>query len=198
MDEVGEQAVGHIDPATGAEAETALGKEVTTEAHQTLPAFLENYATSVEGYAYVLPFVVSITQVVGRGAKDVLDTDYQLSPTSVKTATPKKISAAKLSELRQVFDYFRFFMHGAQRLPSIMLTAMITELEVLIAEAIKWAFRQRAELFRKIDRTVTIADLEGLGDINDLKDVFLEREIDELLRKSPKEQIEFCPKAVRY
>jgi hypothetical protein len=173
------------------EDETPPSSEAVSNAAFAAPEFLRNYVANVEGYIRILPVIVAVMGVVGRSAFEILDKDFNISNFKSDPALVSKLPTSKLAELGQALDYSRHFHHGSQRLPSIILTAIIAEFEVLLAEIVRWAFRQKPDLIRQIDKKIAVPELDSFSDLGELKQAFVEREIDDLLRRSPRDQIAF-------
>jgi hypothetical protein len=71
-----------------------------------------------------------------------------------------------------------------------MLSAIVAETEVFFAEMCKWCLQKQPNKIRAIKKTLEISDLDEAQSLIELRNLFIEKEIDEILRKNPQEQIE--------
>jgi hypothetical protein len=160
-----------------------------TSSNAAVPQFLVNYVQNIQGYRAFTPLFMAVLRGVGEDIRQALP-PLKDGERGVDIEYLKKLPPERLRDVETALEYASYYSGGVSRIPSIILTAMVAELEVLIAEAIKWSFRRKPEMVRSIDRKLGVADLEGIDSIDTLKDSFIEKEVDEILRGNGKKQIE--------
>jgi hypothetical protein len=158
-----------------------------------IPEFLTNFLSSTEALLRATPIITSLAGFLGQTSqKNILELMPGASSDQADdfTSSWEKLSAQQKTDFRHFRRLGNDLNKVANSIPNFMLSAIVAETEVFLAEMTKWIFQQEPRKISSIKKSIEISDLEEARTISDLKLFFVDREIDDILRKNPSEQIE--------
>lgn len=159
-----------------------------------LPGHITDFVLHVEAFRKVTPILSQIPIIISEDLQKQIESfvppKNRKSPLKYIMDNVKDLTLQQQHEILGHLRHMGHYSTLAGRMPSMLLAAIIAEVEILIADTLRWAFQKKSELVGSIKRKIDVSDIKNYKYIREVIDLFVDKEIDEFLRVSPKMQVE--------
>lgn len=151
------------------------------------------FSETMIGYIDMLPVVAAISQMVTRqtginNVREVLGSMGELISENHEKIT-FRLPSRERSRWMSFKKGRRNGMLVGRQIPKMLLIGAVSALEHFEAMAISEGFRLRPEKYLPGDKTVSLADIQNSGSIDELKKRLRDKDVDQIMRDSPEKQV---------
>lgn len=169
--------------------------EQLEKANSSFANFLHQYSETIKGFYHL----IGITSMIRIDLRESY-IDNRLLGFADKhlTSLEKKgdirvygIPPTKSSEIRKRSREVGEFLEGMRQLPSLLLMGLVARFDAQISSFVRLLLKDRPEAIGSRQSEFDLATVLNFGDIEDLKDFFVDQEVYRLMHASHHDQIQF-------
>jgi hypothetical protein len=161
------------------------------EAERTIADEIALFATHVDSLAETLPLAeVAIEEAMESSRKLLLDFIQELT-VGAKGQNEFVIEPGKILLLRRLTARVQKTSLASQLVPRSLLVSLVSQFDAFIGKLIRQLFKLRPEILNASANALTFAQLVAFSSLDDARDYVVDKEIEQVLRKSHAEQFDW-------
>ncbi|TIO17999.1 MAG: hypothetical protein E5X86_09695 [Mesorhizobium sp.] len=160
----------------------------------------ESYCNSILSYIDMLPFIASISPMVGDAIRSVGLINF-LKEKSGKTIETEgrdifEVPSRFYSDFKEIADSANKASAVGRQIPKMMIIGIVSTYEHHLARLIRKILSSNPDRLTSSDKQVSIKDVFDAKGIDEFKEIVLDKEIDMIMRNSFEEQVSWVEKAI--
>lgn len=104
--------------------------------------------------------------------------------------TTYKIPVIHHNKILRIQRKLVLLSHVSNSIPRSLIVSLVSLLDNVISDTLKEIFTKKTDILKSSNKSISIEDIFSFSDINDLKNHFIEKEIESILRENHLKQLE--------
>ncbi len=153
---------------------------------------IQDYYHRNVGLVELYPFIGLTADMIGKKTQiqhyEFLENETEKKEGNEKEAT-FVIPFSQMGRHHSFLGKIKAHDLSKEILPQALVVALVSQFDLFVARAVRYIFNKKPLMLKAIEKNITYAEIDALGDLEKVKEYLIEKEIECLLRESHIDQI---------